>query len=278
MQTIRSMELGERLRHLREAAELKHEEACAQLGWSRSKLDRTEAGKHIPKLGDLQAALDLYNAADGQRGALEKLRLEAKAGRRGWWIGYGDVFNGSLPALEDSARKIRCFETNLVPGLAQVAKYARALIRTARPEDTDDEVDKRVRARMARQDAVYLRSNTPAVHFIIDEVALLRPIGGSEVLRDQISALWDLGQRPTVTVKIIPLEAGEHAGHKGGFEILNFDVDAYPEVAFTAGQAGDVYLEGAADLARLNHVWDRLAMAALSPEDSARRCAELTRK
>jgi hypothetical protein len=276
MKTIRSIELGGKLRGLRVTAGLKPDEACVRLGWDRRKLDRTETGTTIPKLGDLIAALNLYDASTEDRAVLTNLRDEAKAGRRGWWIGYGDVFNGPLPALEASAQKIRGFELSIIPGLAQTSEYARALIKIACPEDGDEAIDKRVRARMARQDAVYLRSDAPSVHLIIDEAALMRPVGGAEVLRDQISALWALGERPGVTVQIIPLAAGAHAGMKGGFEILDFDVDAYPQVAFTAGQEGDVYLEGELDLRRLDNVWGRLAVEALTPDDSARRCAELT--
>lgn len=278
METIRSKELGARLRELRDRALLKPESACVQLGWSRSKLDRTEAGTTIPKLADLDAALGLYGATTETAGALHDLRIEARSGRRGWWVGFGGVFNGSLPVWEDSARLVRCFETTYVPGLAQTAAYARAVIRVARPEDSPEAIDKRVGARMQRQAAVFERSNPPSVHLIVDEAILLRSVGGKAVLNDQISALWTLGQRPTVTVQIVPLDAGEHAGMDGGFEILSFDTAAYPEVAFTAGQAGDVYLEGATDLTRLDLSWGRLAAAALSPEDSARRCAELTRK
>jgi transcriptional regulator with XRE-family HTH domain len=278
MKTIRSIELGGKLRALRVNAGLKPDEACVQLGWDRRKLDRTETGTTIPRLGDLLAAMDLYDASAEDRGALKDLRDEAKAGRRGWWIGFGDVFNGPLPALELSARKIRSFEMNIVPGLAQTSEYARTLIEIARPEDSTEAIEKRLRARMARQDAVYLRADAPSVHFIVDEAALMRPVGGTKVLNDQISALWELGQRPGVTVQIIPLDIGAHAALKGGFEIMDFAVDASPQVAFTAGQEGDVYLEGALDLRRLNNVWDRLATAALTPDDSARRCAELTRK
>jgi hypothetical protein len=131
---------------------------------------------------------------------------------------------------------------------------------------------------MQRKNAVFERLHPPEVHIIVDELALLRPVGGREVMDEQISALWALGQRPTVTVQIIPLGVGAHVAMGGPFMILNFDEDAYPEVAFTSGQAGDVYLEGEADLKRLGRTWGRLATAALGPDDSARRCAELTRR
>lgn len=278
METARSKHLGAMLRAQREAAQVKHQAACDQLGWSRSKLDRIEAGVNIPKQADLTSALDLYNADSETRGALENLRVEARAGRRGWWLGFGDVFNGPLPALELSAKKIRSLDTLLVPGLVQTAAYARAVISAARPGDGPESIDLRVRARMARQDAVFERPDAPNVHLIIDEVALLRPVGGAAVMNDQLSALWAASQRPNVTLQILPIELGAHVAMGGPFMILDFDEAAYPEVALAEGQGGDVYLEGAADLTRLSLTWGRAATAALPPEDSARRCAELTRK
>lgn len=278
METARSIQLGAKLRELRESAQVKQQEACAQLGWSRSKLDRIEAGTNVIKAADLDAALDLYNADSDTRTALQKLRLDARAGRRGWWVGFNDVFRSSLPALEDSARRIRTFEATLVPGLAQTADYARALVNAALPDTDPGIVDKRVRARMARQDAVFLRSDGPSVHFIIDEAALIRPVGGRDVMNAQLSALWDVARRPNVTLQILPLAVGAHSAMDGPFTILTFDQPAVPEVAFTEGPGGDVYLEGAVDLARISLAWDRLSVTALSPEDSARRCAELTRE
>lgn len=277
METVRSKHLGAMLRAQREAAQVKQQAACDQLGWSRSKLDRIEAGVNIPKQADLTAALDLYNADSETRGAMEELRKEAQAGRRGWWVAFGDAFRSSYPALEDAAKRIRSLETTLVPGLLQTPDYARAIIAAARPGDSSEAIDRRVQARMARQ-ALLVRQSPPDVHVVIDEAVLYRQVGGPAVMDAQISALWAAGRRPNVTIQILPFEAGAHAGMDGPFVILNFDEATYPEVVFTGGAGGDVYLEGAADLGRFSLTWDRIATAALSPDDSARRCAELTRK
>lgn len=277
METVRSKSLGAALRELRENAQLKPQEAAARLGWSTSKLARTEKGATLPTEADLLAALDLYGTADAQRRA-ELVQLRREARRRNWYVMFSDVFSTSLPALEHDANRIRNYETNVVPGLLQTADYARALIAAALPDADPDVIDKRVRARRARQDAVFLRRDAPAVHFIIDESALLRTIGGAEAMREQLSALWSASRRPNVTVQIVPLSIGAHVGLEGPFAIMNFDNPMFPEVVFTEGPGGHAYLEGAADLERISLAWDRLAVAALPPEDSAAMCAELTRE
>lgn len=278
MRTMRAAHLGAKLRELREAAGLKPDQVCELLGWKSTRtLARIESGETLIKHGNLVAAMDLYNADCQTRAAIENLRLEARAGRRNWWVSFGDVFRSSLPALEHDARRMRMFETTLIPGLFQTPEYARAVLSAMRLQDSPESIDRRVQARMARQ-ALVTRENPPDIHVILDEAALLRRVGGPGVMETQISTLWAASHRPNVTLQILPLDAGAHAGMDGPFMILNFDEGAYPEVAYTEGQGGDVYLEGAVDLARISLAWDRLSTAALSPEDSARRCAELTRK
>jgi hypothetical protein len=277
MRTLRAALLGTKLRELREIAQVKPQEACAMLGWSERKLYRIESGETVIKYADLIAAMDLYGADSETRGGLDKLRDEARTGRRGWWVAYGDVFRSSLPALEHTAARIRTLETAFVPGLLQTPDYARAVMSVALPEESPEKIDRRVQARMARQTLLAQR-NPPALHVIIDEAVLARRVGGEEVMLGQISALWLASRRPNITIRLLPFDAGAHVGMDGAFTIWNFDETAIPEAAFTEGPGGDVYLEGAADLARLSLRWDRLATAALPPEDSAERFAELTRE
>lgn len=277
VRSIRSIRLGVELRRLREKAQVKPQEACKQLGWSRSRLDRTEAGVNIPTQANLAAALDHYRVDPGTRIALEALRKEARAKRKGWWDGFTDLFQSSLPIYEDSASRIRVYEDTLVPGLFQTPDYAREIFTAMRPEDMPESIDRRVQARIARQ-ALVARQSPPDIHVIISEAVLRHRVGGKDVMDAQLSALWAASRRPHVTLQIVPFDAGAHAGMDGPFMILSFDEPIYPEVGFVEGQGGDVYLEGAADLDRINLTWDRLALAALSPEDSASLLAEMTRE
>lgn len=276
VKTARAKDLGLKLRLLREKAEVKPDEAVEKLEWSRSKLYRIESGTTLIKQGELTAALDLYDADFETRASLEGLRKEVRTGRRGWWVGFNDVFQSSLPAFEHTARRIRVFEDTLIPGLFQTPDYAREVLAAMRPEDSPESIDRRVQARMTRQ-AVVARQDPPDIHVIIDEAALLRRVGSDAVMDAQLSALWAASRRPNVMLQILPFAGGAHAGMDGPFMILTFDEPDFPEVGFVEGQGGDVYLEGAVDLARISLTWDRLAMAALSLEDSARRCAELTK-
>ncbi len=59
------------------------------------------------------------------------------------------VLAGAYVGLEAAAHSIRAYEQQAVPGLLQTEDYAKAMIRAARPDFTDDDVDQRVRVRCA---------------------------------------------------------------------------------------------------------------------------------
>jgi hypothetical protein len=245
---------------------LKPTEVAAQLQWDRSKVSRIETTKVRAKPGDVAELLDLYGVTSPDRDAL--LQLAAVASQRGWWTAFNDVFTGSYVEFEHDASLIREWQPQVIPGLLQTENYARAVITAGRPDADSDEIERRVQARMARR-TLLGREGAPHLHVVLDEAVLRRQVGGSNVMRRQLSYLWEAGQRPNVTVQILPFSLGAHAAVDGSFIVLSFDDELDPEIPFSEGPFGDVYPEGAAELERINLVWDRIASAALSPEESA---------
>src|ERR687896_613021 len=68
----------------------------------------------------------------------------------GWWADYSDVVPGRFEpflGLELAASVIRCYEVEFVPGLLQTERYAEAVIRQAHADDTDAQIERRVRPR-----------------------------------------------------------------------------------------------------------------------------------
>lgn len=270
--TVRQRRLGRDLRQLREARDLSSDRAAAQLGWSQSKISRIETARIGVTPPDVSRMLDLYGVSSHQRAALVQLAHEAQ--QRGWWAEYGDVFTGSYIGLEDEADSIRDFEPQVVPGLLQTEEYARAVIEAVRPGESHAEIDRRVRARMARK-VLLSRDDPPTLTAIIAESALRWPIGGRDVMSGQMRALLDAGRRSNVNIRVLHPEAGAHAGLDGPFVILSFSGDDFPDVAYTEGPAGDNYVESADQVRRVTLNWNRIADKALSVEESARILADL---
>lgn len=55
---------------------------------------------------------------------------------------------------------------------------------------------------------------------VIEEVVLRRPIGGSEIHREQLEQLIRLAQLRSVELQVMPTDRSEHAGMGGPFILL----------------------------------------------------------
>ncbi|MEV0403293.1 helix-turn-helix transcriptional regulator [Actinoallomurus sp. NPDC050550] len=276
--TVRGRKLASELRRLRERADLTTEEAAAQLGqgWSRFKVAYIERARTKPTTQAITAMLDLYGVDSATRAAL--MELAKNAWRRGWWTDYSDVFNGSYVALEDDATRIDEWGPQTLPGLLQTDEYAREIIRAGRRGD-EANIQRRVQARMARK-ALLSRKDPPApvLRAVLDEAAMRRPIGGHEVMRAQLHALLDAGRRPNVTVQVLPLDVGTHAGLDGPFIILGFPEEIAPDVAYVGTRIGDAYAESVETVRSLKVGFEDLQAAALSPEGSAELIAAIAKE
>jgi transcriptional regulator with XRE-family HTH domain len=139
---------------------------------------------------------------------------------------------------EERARSLRIWEPLKIPGLLQTPEYARVAIAT---EGWDD-VDGAVSERMSRQ-AVLTRKNPPRMLVILDEGVIDRPVGGAEVMREQLRRLLEVSALPGVTLRVAPRRMGYHPGLAGAFKVM----ECVPEgdVTYTeASEGGRVVLDG----------------------------------
>lgn len=272
MGTVRQRRLARDLKHLRETSNLKPEQAADRIGISLSTIQRIERGATLPKAGVLRSMLELYTTDSGARSTLTDLWHQAR--RRGWWIGYGDILDGTYVGLEDDAASVRSWQALAVPGLLQTEEYSRETLEVFRPGDPENQ--RRVEARMLRRTRFNRREDPPRLHAILDEAVLRRVVGGPEVTRDQLSYLKAAARRPNITIQVVPFAAGAHPGMAGSFVLLGFTEPEDPEVAYVESRAGDLYPEDELTLAGLNIDFSRIADAALPPDESEALLAELT--
>jgi transcriptional regulator with XRE-family HTH domain len=263
---VRRRRLGNELRSLRERAGLTIDAVADRLDFSSSKVSRIETGHTGASAADVRAMVALYGL-DGQAAdALVQIAREAKA--KGWWLQYGKVLIGRYVGLEAGASKIYSFEAQVVPGLLQLPDYTRLLIRAARPDLTNEEMDDRIRIRDKRRALIDKDENPIDLWAIIDEAVLHRMVGDASLMRQQIERLQMVAERPNVTLQVIPFGAGAHAGMDGSFSILEYEDEADPDVVFAENAAGGLFMEKDEDLRRYRFVFDRLQASALSAEDS----------
>ena len=264
--TVRQYRLAQSLRELRAEAKMTQEQVAARMDWHVSKLFRLENARS-PRVNwlDIQGLLDLYGVASPQREALIQLAKDAK--KRGWWTSYQDVFTGSFVALEDETHLIRRYSSELIPGLLQTEEYARAVIQALRPRYDESSVERRVSARLARQQ-ILKRKKPLHLDFILNEAVIRSNVGGTKVMAEQLQALHEAGTSEGATLRMLPFETGAHSAMEGAFTIFSFPEEQYPDVVYIEGMMGDIYLESVEGVNRYRAAFENLHDSALSPSDT----------
>ncbi|WP_216205976.1 helix-turn-helix domain-containing protein [Amycolatopsis aidingensis] len=263
--TVRRRRLATELRRLREAADMTIDEVGEKLECSASKISRIETGHVGVTPRDVRDMLELYGVSGDDREALVQLAREAR--KQGWWHAYKEVFNGTFVGLEADASSLQAFQALLVPGLLQTEQYAREVIRGMRPDAEESDIQRRVAARMARQELL-TDSNPPEYWAVIDEAVLHRVVGSREVMTRQLHRLAEVARMPHVTLQVLPFAAGAHAGMEGPFVILGYPEHADPDVVYLESTGSGFFLELPPEVRRYSLMFDHLRAAALKPDDS----------
>lgn len=266
--TARARRLGIALRTHREAAGLTLESAADEISSTRSTLSRYENAQTLVSPAIVRALLTLYGVAPDEVAAAVQLAKDAR--KPGWWVSYSYLLDRrtiDFIALEAEATGIANFEPSVVPGLLQTADYIRGVMRGGPHTLTDDEVEQRVQLRLDRQQRL-TAPQPPILDAIIDEGALLRPVGDRTVMVAQVEHLLKASDLPNVTIQVIPLAAGYHRGTRGSLHILEFADPEDPFIASVETVAGQMVLDRPGDLRTCTKIMEHLRSVALSPADS----------
>jgi transcriptional regulator with XRE-family HTH domain len=270
--TVRSRQVANQLRALREGARLTGAEVAKQLGMSPSKISRIETGHRGLTVDVVAALLGLYRVPDRQREQiLDQVR---KSAERGWWESRGLGLPESWTALinyESRAIRIQSYEALVVPGLLQTAEYIGAVVKAVETAITESELTNIVASRMARQ--AILRRQDLQFLVVIDEGALRRPLTESGVMRRQLRHLADDAERPSITIQVVPWQVGAHAGQRGAFGVLDFDDE--PSLVYLENQSTCLFLDDPADVAAHRSALANIVNVALSPVESVELISKL---
>lgn len=263
--SVLRMILGRQLEELRVKAGLTYEEAGAAIGVSHSTIRRMEAAKVARlRLADAEKLLRVYGVTDQQE-IDTFLKSVREANKRGWWHTYRDVMPDWFAAylsLEQAARQIRAYESQIVHGLLQTEAYARALLNAGNPHAPAEATERRIALRMRRQELLR-REAPPRVWVVMDETVLRWPVGGADVMRAQIEHLIEIQRLPQVTLQIMPFSNGPHpAVRAGAFQLFRFRARELPDVVYLDGLVGAVYLDKDADVVVYREALDRVSAQA----------------
>jgi transcriptional regulator with XRE-family HTH domain len=213
------------LRKAREDAGHTQKRVAEDLGWSLSKVIRLETGATSVSTSDAMALIHYYEITDRER--VDDLLSVTRAKERAWWDEYSDFYSQqflNFLAYEDSASRMRQFQTLAVPGLLQTPDYARGVFKAYLVAES--RIDLALKVRLRRQQLLTLPDG-PEMTFMIDEAVIHRLVGGPEVMIEQLTRLKAVNEmdNPSIVVRVVPFSIGVNPGMKGSFAIMDFPAD-----------------------------------------------------
>ncbi|MFJ9521710.1 Scr1 family TA system antitoxin-like transcriptional regulator [Kitasatospora sp. NPDC101801] len=213
---------GSEIRRLRTASNMSQDRLGEVLGYTGSLIGQIETGRRTPTL-EFAERLD---------GALETSGLFTRLWPHVVRGPFPDYFQ-SYAEMELRARRIQEYGGPFIPGLAQTEDYARHLFRAASPLAPDEVIDAKIATRVGRQQLL-TEPTRPMLWWLLDEIALRRPVGGHRVMADQLTKLAGLIRSRAAVVQVIEIKRGAHAVMEGAMTLMSF-ADGSPDVAYTEG-------------------------------------------
>jgi transcriptional regulator with XRE-family HTH domain len=265
----RRRQLGRQLRDLRLAAGLKTMEAAAgRTGLSRATISRIESAKQTILPRTVRLLCQTYGIGAPLLDHLVRLAEESED--RGWLVAYSDTMPNWFERFvgeEAEASDIWTYEAEFVPGLLQTADYCRAVSAANTPDLTEDDLERLVEFRQARQQLLD-RDNPPSMQVVVNEAVLRRQVGGTRVQREQLRHLVEMSKRPNITVQVLPFTAGAHPAMTSSFTMLHFPAEDGEPTILVEVDSGALYPDRPLDFDRYTWVFGRLRELAFSPRKS----------
>jgi len=263
--SVRSRSVSTQLRQLREKAGMTGTDAAKALEMSQSKISRMETGSRPLHPDDVAALLGLYKVPERDREAI--LSQVRRSGERGWWesqgLGLPEIWK-ALIDFESRATRIQNYEAMFIPGLLQTNEYTGAMFQAINKTLNDAEIDNLVASRTTRQNV--LRRQELYLLAVIDESVLHRPIAERGVMRRQLRHLVDAAERPNVTIRVVPMRVGLHAGLQGAFACLDFAAE--PSLVYIENQTTCMFLDEKEDIAAYRVALGNILNVAMKPAES----------
>ncbi|MFD7447465.1 Scr1 family TA system antitoxin-like transcriptional regulator [Kitasatospora sp. NPDC059827] len=206
--------IGKQIKILRERAGLTQKQLAERVGYTEQLIRSVERGVRTPQ-PELLIALDKELNAGGLLAIARNYVMSAKAKARvrhpAWFRDY--------VSLEDVSIESHFFATLGIPGLLQTEAHARAVYAMRQPPLSEEVIEMRVAARLARQE-VLTRWPRGMFSWVICESVLRRPLGGWDVHAAQLRHLLHAGRMRGVVIQVLPLDRTEHAGMGGPFILI----------------------------------------------------------
>jgi len=239
--------LAAELRRLRDLSGISGRKLARLISISQSKVSRIEAGVVTPSLPEVTAWGAALGVSEETLQRLILLTKQAFTEVQPWRELLEDRSHvqDEVGEQERHARRIRTFQSSVVPGLLQTADYARRVFATHHPPYREEEISAAVAARLNRQQLVFAPGRQ--FDFLITEGALRWCPGPIRVLLAQWDRIASIVTLDNVSVGLIPFHQEAVTLLSHGFVIYDADEGGRSQVtvemvhaSMTVGDAGDI--------------------------------------
>lgn len=256
--SIRRRELGRRLLTAQRGVGLTGIQLAERLGWNLTRLSRTMSGHRATPDTEVAMLLGVCGVTGAE--ADEALRLSRPHQDTALRLRNDDLWSAYLVHAGATVNLVE-FQPFIVPWMVQTPDYTRALI-ADRPASHIDE-DAHVMARRAAAELIRL----PSVALFLHEWSLRTPLRDAALMSEQLHYLLQMSVLPSVSVRVVPIGQGTHAGLHGAFTLLEF-VEC-SSVLYREGHFGGVMLDNDPALDAYRSVADHLDT--IAPDDDTSR-------
>ncbi|MEU8467742.1 helix-turn-helix transcriptional regulator [Streptomyces sp. NPDC029006] len=253
--------LGKQLRLLRERAGLSQREFGNLVNFGPDQISAMERGVRTPRPEFLQRADEILQADGLFREVIpqvEEAMTKARTRHPEWYRSYA--------VMEAEALELHFYANQAMPGLLQTEDYARAVFRQRRPFLSEETIEKRVADRLSRQQ-VFDRWPPPAVSYVLEEVLLERPIGGTDIFNGQLRNLLRVGGMRNVEIQVMPTRREEHPNLDSAFNLLAVP-KGHGQVAYMEAQGFPQLITDPDDVRKIADRYGIMRAVALSPMET----------
>lgn len=204
---IQRVRLGNELRRLRALAGISGRGVAAQLKIGQASISRLENGQAVPSLPQVNAWADAVGATEEQRTMLVALTEAALNEVETWRARMREglpAMQDDVSDLEESARLHLSFQPVIVPGLLQIADYARRVFELVDVLGGGDYAGA-VARRLERQRILYADGHR--FEFVLTEAALRLRIVPPQVMAAQLAHIGNVATLENVDVRVVLLDA-----------------------------------------------------------------------
>jgi hypothetical protein len=191
-----------------------------------------------------------------------ELARETRA-RKGVFPAYMSLKTRALLELEVEATEILIVAIDVIPVYFQTERYIEALFEGGGEAMSLEDIADVIRVRRGRQ-AILTQPDPPVVRAIIHEMALRLPVGGAEVMHEQLLHLARLCDLSNVEIQVQPIEAGAYPLMSTSFLLVRLDNDPATDRVQVESPGDSIFRDrpGATEPYKL--AWGRKQVSALS--------------